>query len=189
MTPRSASNLINVGLATLLLAAAGCRSTPATTPATIVDMNNGPDPAAANLAPVPATAQPASGNGRQYQPARVLGQRSLATPQQTSESYPAQPYGESYPAQQYEPGQNYDPADGYDDGQYESQVDAGQQALYAEDAPPPLPQYEQPELTVANDQWTPGYWNYAPQGYYWVPGAWVAPPYQGAPLDPALLGL
>ena len=27
--------------------------------------------------------------------------------------------------------------------------------------------------------WTPGYWSYAPQGYYWVPGAWAWPPQIG----------
>ena len=47
-------------------------------------------------------------------------------------------------------------------------------------APPPLPVYQQPELTDPGDEWTPGYWNYAQTGYYWVPGAWVAPPYSGA---------
>ena len=50
----------------------------------------------------------------------------------------------------------------------------------ASEAPPPLPDYEQPPDPGDGYIWTPGYWNYASTGYYWVPGAWVAPPYQGA---------
>ena len=51
---------------------------------------------------------------------------------------------------------------------------------YADQAPPPLPDYAQPVATRPNTIWTPGYWQYSPRGYYWVPGAWVAPPYTGA---------
>lgn len=50
----------------------------------------------------------------------------------------------------------------------------------AAEAPPPLPDYQQPPDPGDGYLWTPGYWNYASNGYYWVPGAWVEPPYQGA---------
>ena len=36
--------------------------------------------------------------------------------------------------------------------------------------------------------WTPGYWNYAATGYYWVPGAWVMAPYVGALWTPPWWG-
>ena len=176
---------------TLPLALAGCKSNQPAAPATIVDMNNGADPAAANLAPIDPNAQNpnaqnAPGAQSSYSAAvpaqsalngRVLGQRSQA-PQTASNgeqySYPNE--STTSPA--------YDPA--YD--QYDSQVNAGQDALYADQAPPPLPQYDQPQLTQANDQWTPGYWNYNNSGYYFVPGAWVAPPYDGALWTPGYWG-
>ena len=37
-------------------------------------------------------------------------------------------------------------------------------------APPELPVYEQPPLPAPGYIWTPGYWAYGPDGYYWVPG-------------------
>jgi hypothetical protein len=36
--------------------------------------------------------------------------------------------------------------------------------------------------------WTPGYWAYGEDGYYWVPGAWVPAPYEGALWTPAYWG-
>jgi hypothetical protein len=36
--------------------------------------------------------------------------------------------------------------------------------------------------------WTPGYWAWGPDGYYWVPGAWVEPPYYGALWTPPYWG-
>jgi len=36
--------------------------------------------------------------------------------------------------------------------------------------------------------WTPGYWAYGPDGYYWVPGAWVPAPYEGALWTPGYWG-
>ena len=49
-------------------------------------------------------------------------------------------------------------------------------------APPELPVYEQPICPEPNLMWMPGYWAYdQDQGdYYWVPGAWVEAPYDGA---------
>ncbi len=54
--------------------------------------------------------------------------------------------------------------------------------------PPPLPVYDQPEAPDPDLIWTPGYWAYAPYGYYWVPGAWCAPPYIGALWTPGYWG-
>ena len=47
-------------------------------------------------------------------------------------------------------------------------------------APLALPVYEQPICPQPNLMWTPGYWDYADGDYYWVPGAWVPAPYEGA---------
>lgn len=85
-------------------------------------------------------------------PARVLGQRDAADPQVQGESYDAQNYDDPAPGQEYE----------------------------ADQPPPPLPEYAQPVATRLNAIWTPGYWQHSPNGYYWVPGAYVAPPYPEA---------
>src|SRR5271170_1861838 len=37
-------------------------------------------------------------------------------------------------------------------------------------APPALPVYVQPMAPDAGYLWTPGYWGYAGEGYFWVPG-------------------
>jgi WXXGXW repeat (2 copies) len=55
-------------------------------------------------------------------------------------------------------------------------------------APPVLPVYEQPPCPQAGWMWTPGYWAYGPDGYYWVPGAWVPAPYVGALWTPGYWG-
>jgi hypothetical protein len=47
------------------------------------------------------------------------------------------------------------------------------------EAPPPLPDDEQPPCTEVGYLWTPGYWASGLQGYYWVPGLWVQPPRVG----------
>lgn len=62
-----------------------------------------------------------------------------------------------------------------DESQYGIQPDE-----YAQDPPPPLPEYDQPPCPGDGYIWTPGYWDYASTGYYWVPGAWVQAPYQDA---------
>jgi hypothetical protein len=46
-------------------------------------------------------------------------------------------------------------------------------------APPPLPEYEQPYAPQPNYIWTPGYWAWGSPGYYWVPGTWVQAPQTG----------
>jgi len=55
-------------------------------------------------------------------------------------------------------------------------------------APPVLPVYEQPPCPEPGWMWTPGYWAYGPEGYYWVPGAWVPAPYEGALWTPGYWG-
>jgi hypothetical protein len=54
--------------------------------------------------------------------------------------------------------------------------------------PPVMPVYVQPPCPQPNLMWTPGYWAYGPDGYYWVPGAWVPAPYMGALWTPPYWG-
>jgi hypothetical protein len=55
-------------------------------------------------------------------------------------------------------------------------------------APPVLPVYEQPICPQPNLMWMPGYWGYGDDGYFWVPGAWVPAPYEGALWTPGYWG-
>ena len=55
-------------------------------------------------------------------------------------------------------------------------------------APPVLPVYVQPPCPEPGLMWTPGYWAYGDDGYYWVPGAWVPAPYEGALWTPGYWG-
>jgi WXXGXW repeat (2 copies) len=55
-------------------------------------------------------------------------------------------------------------------------------------APPVLPVYVQPPCPDPGWMWTPGYWAYGPDGYYWVPGTWVPAPYVGALWTPGYWG-
>jgi hypothetical protein len=55
-------------------------------------------------------------------------------------------------------------------------------------APPVLPVYVQPPCPEPGWMWTPGYWAYGPDGYYWVPGTWVPAPYAGALWTPGYWG-
>jgi hypothetical protein len=55
-------------------------------------------------------------------------------------------------------------------------------------APPVLPVYVQPVCPTPGLMWTPGYWAYGDDGYYWVPGAWVPSPYVGALWTPGYWG-
>ena len=52
-------------------------------------------------------------------------------------------------------------------------------AVYADEAPPPLPDYDQPPIPADGDMWTPGYWSWNGYEYFWVPGTWVEPPQPG----------
>jgi hypothetical protein len=55
-------------------------------------------------------------------------------------------------------------------------------------APPMMPVYDQPPCPEPGLMWTPGYWAYGPEGYFWVPGAWVPAPYEGALWTPPYWG-
>ena len=108
----------------------------------------------------------------------------------------SQQYGQAYP-QQAQP-QRYDPnasdpnAYNQDDQAYNQGQQAyedAQAAPYAgqqtvAQAPPPIPEYEQPLAPGDGYLWTPGYWAFGPAGYYWVPGAWQLAPYTGALFTP-----
>jgi hypothetical protein len=54
--------------------------------------------------------------------------------------------------------------------------------------PPVLPVYEVPPCPQPNLIWTPGYWSYGDQGYFWVPGAWVPAPFPGGLWTPGYWG-
>ena len=177
----------------------GCKSNvPAPGEAPIVDGSAAStDPSAANLAP-----------GTQ-----VAGS-SYAAPQQVStQTYPKQ----AAPAPNYGTGNSQQneayqyntqaPANGQyntqpsTNGQYsgDPQANAAEYDQYAslldpnvppaDQAPPPLPDnYDQPEAPGPDYLWTPGYWDYASAGYYYVPGVWVGSPYVGALWTPGWWG-
>jgi hypothetical protein len=58
----------------------------------------------------------------------------------------------------------------------------------ANEAPPPIPDYEQPPCPEEGYLWTPGYWGWGGGGYYWVPGTWVQPPQVGLLWTPGYWG-
>ena len=55
-------------------------------------------------------------------------------------------------------------------------------------APPVLPVYVQPVCPGPDYMWTPGYWAYGPNGYFWVPGTWVIAPAPGLLWTPGYWG-
>jgi hypothetical protein len=55
-------------------------------------------------------------------------------------------------------------------------------------APPVLPVYVQPVCPGPDYIWTPGYWAYGPEGYFWVPGTWVIAPRPGLLWTPGYWG-
>jgi hypothetical protein len=58
-----------------------------------------------------------------------------------------------------------------------------------DEAPPPLPEYEQPPIPGPDYIWTPGYWSESDDsGYYWVPGTWALPPRPGLLWTPGYWG-
>jgi YXWGXW repeat-containing protein len=117
------------------------------------------DPAQANLASADQqTTQPQA-----PQPAQAS--------QQAQSSYAPQPSYQPQPTADDSYDQNYPGA---------SDTDYEEPSVEAEQPPPPIPQYTQPECPGDNYLWTPGYWGYASAGYYWVPGVWVVAPYVGS---------
>ncbi len=120
------------------------------------------DPANANLAPV------ADNSG-----GAPVNSSGAPAPSSAPESAPPPDSGTS--------GASYDQP--YDESDYGEEP-----AETAPQAPPPLPDYDQPPAPGDDYLWTPGYWSYAPQGYYWVPGVWVQAPYTGALWTPGYWG-
>lgn len=55
-------------------------------------------------------------------------------------------------------------------------------------APPVLPVYTQPLCPGPDYIWTPGYWAYGDEGYFWVPGTWVLAPRPGLLWTPGYWG-
>ena len=55
-------------------------------------------------------------------------------------------------------------------------------------APPELPVYEQPLCPGDGYLWTPGYWAYSDDDYYFVPGTWVMAPEAGLLWTPGYWG-
>ena len=55
-------------------------------------------------------------------------------------------------------------------------------------APPALPVYVQPPCPAVGYIWTPGYWAYGDDDYYWVPGTWVIAPSPGLLWTPGYWG-
>jgi len=143
---------------------------------------------AASLAvPMAATAQ----YGQQgVQPYNPQDPQNYGAPAQQSYStqYPQQQQQYGQPQPQYgQPPYGAPPAQYPQDQTYPQQPpQGGQEQIYQ--APPPLPEYDQPPAPGDGFIWTPGYWAFGPSGYYWVPGAWVAPPYDGALWTPGYWG-
>ena len=67
-------------------------------------------------------------------------------------------------------------------------VSSGGVVIQAEEPPPPLPIYDQPPIPEPGYLWTPGYWSYNNEDYYWVPGTWVEPPRPGVLWTPGYWG-
>jgi len=89
----------------------------------------------------------------------------------------------------YQQEQNYSTNDSngdYDAGDEDTSY--GQPVLEAQQPPPQLPEYSQPDCPGDGYLWTPGYWSYSDQGYYWVPGAWARPPEVGYLWTPGYWG-
>jgi WXXGXW repeat (2 copies) len=172
--------LLGLSLGFFSLVGAGCHRDLNATGLAATPDNSGPDPAAANMAPV-NNSQPAAAPAPATQGA-VLGIRSQApAPQQSYEQYPPQQAAPPPPDQDQD----------YQDAQTAAQLDEEGETPpveYADQPPPPLPVYEQPEASAPNYIWTPGYWYWGPAGYYWIPGAWCAPPYYGALWTPGYWG-
>jgi len=133
----------------------------------------GPDPAAANMAPVDDSQAAQQGVAPAGQ-----GTNEAITAAQTASPNDQQPTDQGYGNDQaVDQGQQALDNGDYDDAEAET-----------DQTPPPLPDYSQPPIPGDGYMWTPGYWAWAPAGYYWVPGTWVMPPYQGALWTPCYWG-
>ncbi len=52
--------------------------------------------------------------------------------------------------------------------------------ISSDEAPPPIPDYDQPPTPGPGFIWIPGYWQWNNVEYYWVPGTWMVPPTPGS---------
>ena len=120
--------------------------------------NQASDPASANLAPADSNTVSAAQQSAPPQASGSYDQAANQAPVQTSDQ-------------------------GADDPGY-----GVQPVAYADQPPPPLPDYEQPSAPGDGYLWTPGYWAWGSGGYYWVPGVWVQAPYEGALWTPGYWG-
>jgi hypothetical protein len=164
---------------TVALFFAGCKKGTALAP--IENGTAGQDPSQSNLMQMPdGTVQAAPA-----QRVQVAGQSYSAQPTANGENY-AQNGAQNESAQYNQaPATTGDYVYDESDDPYAEYADPN---VYADQAPPPLPEYEQPEAPGPDYIWTPGYWDYANAGYYWVPGAWVAAPYAGGLWTPPWWG-
>src|ERR1035437_2519035 len=133
----------------------------------------------------------AAGCKNNNQPAATDQSQNQAAPADQSQNGAAN--SNLAPTQQTSSNSNYQQApqdQGYADNQNVGEEDTsyGQPEMEAQQAPPPLPEYDQPECPGEGYIWTPGYWSYASQGYYWVPGAWTQPPESGYLWTPGYWG-
>lgn len=75
------------------------------------------------------------------------------------------------------------------DGQAASSLDSSASgSVSSATPPPPLPDDNQPPLSQDGSLWTPGYWYWRDQAYFWIAGAWVRPPHVGFLWTPAYWG-
>ena len=157
-----------IALSGALALVAGCHSNNASA--------SGPDPAQANLAP---GEWPDPGSGAERFVHAAAAGRVLPSAGQLSAAGAA-PVEQGYPQQAYPQQPGYEPT---------PDEQAGEEALEeTTQAPPELPEYDQPPAPGPDYIWTPGYWAWGPGGYYWVPGAWVEAPYYGALWTPPYWG-
>jgi WXXGXW repeat (2 copies) len=161
-------------------------------PPLVDGQDDGPDPADQNMAPVDGGGQPGMMNESQP-PASQYGQpqpgvQGGAPIERRAPSGSPQPGNDQGGGQVYvQPGQGYDANNQVYDAnaaelgtQLNADANAGQPVMETDQAPPQLLEYDQPEAPAPDNMWTPGYWAWGSEGYYWVPGVWVAAPYPGA---------
>ncbi len=153
--------------------------------------DSGPDPAAANMAPVDGSPEctgcAATGRAAAARACRP-GTNEAITAAQTA-SPDDQSIQNPDASDQQAPDQSATDQNAQAPSDQSGNVDYDDAAVQSDQAPPPLPDYEQPPLPDDGYIWTPGYWAWSPDtGYFWVPGAWVMPPYDGALWTPGWWG-
>ncbi len=148
---------------------AGCKSSSSVNAANTAAINDGTPPTGGNADPADGNLAPASNT-------QVLASNASYTPQQQGESYQTQA-----PAPIV---QGYNDQDQADESAGEDAVDE-----YADQAPPPLPQYDQPPAPQDNYIWTPGYWAWGARRLLLGSRRMVPAALLWSAVDAALLGL